>query len=343
MTKLLKIAQGLEKLAVRSSYLEQLKAILINDYGWDRTLYKVIGRYSVELNLNPDKKADHAELYVAWSFTDKSAKYVYNPDEDEEEAADNINKLAHTLVVEDARERKDRQLQEISNLQMKRKKEKKEKQEDLEVKKTQKQYREKLKNNKIKQIKDLLDTQGWKYSMFLGYYKSVKNIKFWLTFSIDQIAIDSSIDKSMILDIGTESAEKVVANIDNVINHILEAYKEEQKVPYVTRETKLMSELYQIGWEDMNFEDNVIRATKKVAGSAYQTKIGLAFDIKSGRLNFSYTYDNNDTPIQILSWKLDQDKLKNLKETVKAIQNLTDSVLKRIYQLEAKRDANPGN
>lgn len=189
------------------------------------------------------------------------------------------------------------------------------------------------KKERVVDIQASLKAKGWKPSIIYGYHLDLNKERAWLTFSVDQVAIGTSLKKREVIDFGIEPAEPLAVHIDTAARKLLGVEPEKAKETYTTILAKIFESF---GWK-VEVEGKVIRAIKPVPDSTLGSLVSITYETSSGRANFAY-FPQGKNPIQILSWKIEDYISLSPAAVVSKLSTLYEGILLKVAKLEKKEE-----
>lgn len=338
--------------AVSDSFLEQVRASLLNDHGWDAgdrfdaqdiNLFKRInGKLGKILLTN---KKGFAKVSIDGIIKDRTYLYVYeeNPEdliESADKAAQELDSAASRLTSNKASDLKQLKAQEKSKIQQAKEEKAQEDQldkESTEVDKTVETYRNKLQKSRVQEIKDILLADEWKKSIVFGINRYVGGNHFRLYFASDHVRMSSEImAKDIEILFEDKGPKQIVKDIYILLRGAVEDHTQSRKVPQKTEDGEIVDFLKSGSWKITEVtEDRIVRAVKAVDGSPFGSQITITFDLNRNYLNFSYQQKGEQAPvIQLHSIKLEKAKTSKTKEMLRSA---IDSAVLAANELDDKR------
>ena len=189
------------------------------------------------------------------------------------------------------------------------------------------------KKERVVDIQTSLKSKGWKPSIIYGYHLALNKERAWLTFSVDQVAIGTSLKKREVIDFEYEPAEHLASLIDATARKLLGVEEEKPKETFISK----LSDIFKsYGWK-VEIEVPVLRAIRPLEDSKLGSLISLTYDVSSGRVNFAY-YPSAKNPRQVLSWQIENFDSLEPAALIAKLTTLYDGVLLRAKKLDEKEE-----
>jgi hypothetical protein len=159
------------------------------------------------------------------------------------------------------------------------------------------------KKERLEEIKKELYPKGWKASFLYGLLLKIGDDTAWLTFSLDNVLISTSLTKTVKYEFGDNPAKYLAEHIDSAARHFLgsrDTTKPKPKVDPAKQEildfdpaepkqtfTNQVAKLLKANGFNVTVEDTLIKSTISVPQSQLKTILSINFDV----LGYNYEGD----------------------------------------------------
>lgn len=205
------------------------------------------------------------------------------------------------------------------------------------------------KRERVSDIKDFLIKKGWKPSALFGLRLFSGDDYVWLTFSLDLVAINSTVRNRYTLQFYSEPADPLADQIDATARQILSLKPEGNLQPKIDEKSRQVTDFdkkppaltpaqqVSLGFKKLDWgvsvEDDVLLVQNEVPNSTTEAIVYLKYDTDSGR--GVTLYSNNETkPTVLYPFELPHPRTTSLQDTFKELIKTAVAAMKRILSIE---------